>query len=220
VGVNGAELLAKICEPIETGYLKTKPGKGNITFFTASAVTDRFNRIFGVDWKEEYEVVERLVIIAGTKEQEMQSVIICTISAKFGEDWHAREGRSGYGYVAAYGTSNNGIKAGYSGAKKRAAMNWGMGAELKNDPDTRDESMPEIEDPIDDKTALWIRDEHEDLNIDEALFLEYVGAKSIESIVPSQMGRVRHGIETKRRKLAETDREPTMTEVENETDAN
>jgi len=215
VGVKGEELLAKICKPIEDGYLKTKPGKGNITFFNASAVTDRFNRIFGVDWKEEYEVVERLVTIAGKQEQEIQSVIICKLSAKIGDEWVTREGRSGYGYVAAYGTSNNGIKAGYSGAKKRAAMNWGMGAELKNDPDTRDESMPEIEDPIDSKTAQWIRDELEDLNIDEPKFLNYVGAKSVESIVPSQLNKVRHGIETKRKKLAEIDREPTMSEVDN-----
>ncbi|MCP4541564.1 MAG: hypothetical protein GY832_30910 [Chloroflexi bacterium] len=216
MGVRGADVLAQICEPIEKGYLKTKPGKGHITFFNASAVTDRFNRIFGIDWKEEYEVIERLVTIAGSQEQQIQSVVICKLSAKIGDEWVTREGRSGYGYVAAYGTSNNGIKAGYSGAKKRAAMNWGMGAELKNDPDTRDESMPEVENQIPADTAAWIRDEIDDLGIDEKVFLNYVGAESVESIVPSQLHKVKHGIELKRRKLAEAAREPTMTEVDDD----
>jgi len=93
-----------------SGITNNKPWALALAYITARAAQDRLDDVFGPGgWQDHYEHV--------------QGGVMCTISAKIGDEWVAKQNGSDGSDIEAF-------KGGISGAFKRAAVNWGIGRYL------------------------------------------------------------------------------------------
>jgi hypothetical protein len=116
-----AEVAERLAEPFQPHEVEYKPGSvsGNralaLAYVDARVVQNRLDAVLGIDgWQSQFQVLE-----GGT--------VQCTLSIKIGDAWLAKQDVGG---PSDQKDAGDRMKAAFSDALKRAAVQWGIGRYL------------------------------------------------------------------------------------------